>query len=334
MTARTRYFVVCSLLVLGVGLGTGLVAYYVGFTTSAFGGRGGPEELRLIPSTAAVVAYADVAQVMSSDVRRKLREVTGDEHDQGRAQFEQATGINIETDIDHVVACTDPGLDSTQGAALVLARGRFDVVKIEALIREHGGHAEDYKGKRIVTASQVQQAAAPSFSAGFIQPGLIAFGTTNLVEHAIDLQTGGGQSAATNDELMAQVRALDSGNAWAVGRFDVLRANAKLPPGLTTQIPPITWFAVSGNVDGGVRGTVRVEARDDEAANNLREVVRGFIALGRMQAGARPELTGVFQALELGGAGKTVALSFDVPVQVFDQIGLALKARKPAASTR
>ena len=30
MTTRTRYFVITSLLVLAVGLGTGLLAYYVG----------------------------------------------------------------------------------------------------------------------------------------------------------------------------------------------------------------------------------------------------------------------------------------------------------------
>jgi len=35
MTTKTRYFVIISLLVLTVGLGTGLLAYYVGFPTSA-----------------------------------------------------------------------------------------------------------------------------------------------------------------------------------------------------------------------------------------------------------------------------------------------------------
>jgi hypothetical protein len=37
MTTRTRYFVIVSLLVLGVGLGSGLVAYYVGFPARAAG---------------------------------------------------------------------------------------------------------------------------------------------------------------------------------------------------------------------------------------------------------------------------------------------------------
>jgi hypothetical protein len=68
---------------------------------------------------------------------------------------------------------------------------------------------------------------------------------------------------------------------------------------------------------------VRAEAGDEEAAKNLRDVVRGFLALARLQAGSRPELQGLLQSLELGGAGKTVALSFDVPAQVFDLLGAA-----------
>ena len=49
MTTRTRYFVIASLLVVGTGLGTGLVAYY-GFPTSALTAVSGPDELRFLPS--------------------------------------------------------------------------------------------------------------------------------------------------------------------------------------------------------------------------------------------------------------------------------------------
>ena len=40
-TTRTRYFVIVSLLVLVIGLGPGLVAYYVGFPIGA--AQGGPD---------------------------------------------------------------------------------------------------------------------------------------------------------------------------------------------------------------------------------------------------------------------------------------------------
>jgi len=77
----------------------------------------------------------------------------------------------------------------------------------------------------------------------------------------------------------------------------------------------------------GLNGTLRAETRDDEAANNLRDVVRGFVALAKLQAGSRPEFQAVVQSLELGGSDKTVTLSFSVSGEVFDAIGAA--ARPP-----
>ena len=140
-----------------------------------------------------------------------------------------------------------------------------------------------------------------------------------MVRTAIDLQSGG-DNVTNNDELMNLVRALDSGNAWAVGRFDALQSKARLPEAMASQIPPITWFSVSSHVNGGIRGVVRAETRDEQSAGNLRDVVRGFMALGKLQAGAKPEYQAMLQSLELGGTGKTVSLSFAVPAQVFDAI--------------
>jgi hypothetical protein len=340
MTARTRYFVIVSLLVLGIGLGTGLVAYYVGFPAGAFARAGGPEELQLVPRDAAVIAYADVREIMASELRQKLHAVMPTSPD-GRREFEDKTGINIETDIDRVVACVNPERDSNNlpGAGMVLARGRFNETKIESLMREHGAAVEDYRGKRLIIGETKPDGSNRQFAAAFLEPGLVALGSTRLVRSAIDLhQTGdnpqaGLQSVTGNEELMNLVKSLDSGNAWAVGRFDALRSQAHLPADVADRLPAITWFAVSGHINGGLRGVVRAEARDEEAANNLRDVVRGFLALGKMQAGGRPEIQAMMQSLELSGTGKTVALSFSVPAEVFDAvaaIGAAKMPKKPA----
>src|SRR5262245_44746695 len=112
MTTKTRYFVVISLLVLTVGLGTGLLAYYVGFPTSALQRAGGPDELQCVPNDAAVVAYADVHQIMTSDPRQKIRTILSMKED-GQQQFQNETGIDIESDIDRVVFALSPSRDTT-----------------------------------------------------------------------------------------------------------------------------------------------------------------------------------------------------------------------------
>ena len=349
MTNKTRYFVIVSLLVLGVGFGTGLVAYYVGFPAGAQGRRGGPADLAFVPRDATVIAFANVQEIMSSELRQKMRRALP-MPENGQKELENLTGINIETDVDSVVACMHPEAKSTSipGAGMVLARGRFAEVKIEALMREHGAHVEDYSGKRLIVVDAKDLAAGDidvhpttnrttTFALSFIEPGLVAIGSTTLIKSAIDLHKAGNnpqaglESVTGNDDLMNLVKSLDNANAWAVGRFDALSTQAHLPDNVLSQIPAISWFAVSGHVNGGIRGTLRAEARDEASANNLRDVVRGFLALAKMGAGAKPELQAMMQSLELGGTGKTVSLSFAVPAEVFDVIGAVAGKNKPAA---
>jgi hypothetical protein len=332
MTTRTRYFVIISLLVLGVGLGTGLVAYYVGVQGMPFARHAGPEELQYVPKDATVVAFANVQEIMHSDLRQKLHRALP-EKENGQAELQNLTGINLENDVFRVVAClyADAAPNgNVPGAGMVLARGNFDESKIEGLMRDHGAHVEDYKGTRLVVAdvNDKGNGTPHTFALTFVEPGLAALGTADVVRKAIDLHQNGANTPATvqsvtaNDELMGLVRTLETGNnAWAVGRFDALTSHAHLPENIAGQIPAITWFSVGTHINGGVRGTLRAETRDAEAANNLRDVVRGFLALGKLQAGSRPEIQAMMSSLQLGGQGTTVTLSFDVPSQVFDAIG-------------
>jgi hypothetical protein len=347
MTVRTRYFVIVSLLVLTVGLGTGLVAYYVGFPATAFFSSAGPEELRYMPSTAAVVGYVEVRQIMASDLRQRLRQGMGGEaQDNGRREFQDLTGINFETDVEHMVGCIDSSHTTGVNNSLVFARGVFAPPKIEGLMREHGAQVLTYKGVRLIEAGRLvpdvanDAQGAPGdnverrdgkgdLAVAFIEPGLAAIGGKALVEHAIDLHTGGGESAATNDDLIARVKGLDGGHAWVVGRMDALRGRANLPEEVVKQIPAITWFTASGRVDGGLQARLTAETRDEDAANMLRDVVRGFLALARLQTGTNPDFKRFVDSLQLGGTGTTVSLSLDVPAQVFDLLGAARQRPKP-----
>jgi hypothetical protein len=319
MTTKTRYFLVGSLLTLGIGLGVGLVAYSLGLSTSAFTRQGGPDELQFVPANAALVAYADVRDIMTSDVRQKLRSTLPIKED-GRHEFQNQTGINIETDIDHIVAAIVPTGEQTghmPGAPIVIARGTFDQVKIEALMREHGAQVEEYKGARMVVGDSPD--GKHSVSLAFLEPGLVVVGSSALIRGAVDLKAGGA-SIATNDEMMGLIHDMDSGNAWAAGRFDALTSRANLPSGVAEQLPAVTLFSASAIIDSGIRATIRADSRDEESANGLRDVVRGFLALAKLQSSSRPELSAMLQSLQLGGTGKTVSLSFDLPASALDAL--------------
>jgi len=69
MTKKTRYFLGGSAAILVAGLGTGLVAYYGGGFPSLSASRSGPSELSYVPPESAVVAFANVREVMDSQLR-------------------------------------------------------------------------------------------------------------------------------------------------------------------------------------------------------------------------------------------------------------------------
>lgn len=333
MTKRTRYFMAGSAAVLAAGLGTGLVAYYTGgfqpVSASAVS-----NELRYVPADATMVAYADVRAIMDSELRARLKQALPmPEH--GQKEFQEQTGIDIERDIDYVVAAATAGGVSTTGFAgggLVVARGRFNDTQLQTLAVEHGAREETYKGKRLLLIDKLATHDAQDTSGtpedltsvrktgvlAFLEPGLVAIGDLGAVKRAIDAQLSA-QSITLNNEMMDLVSDIErSNNAWAVGRFDILASQAKLPEQVTRQIPAVKWFAATSHINGGISGSLRAEARDDVAAENLRDVVRGFLALGRMQAQADPKVSAMVNSLQLSGTGKTVTLSFSVPSEILE----------------
>jgi hypothetical protein len=329
MTTRTRYFVITSLLVLFVGVGTGLVAYYVGFPGGVFQAQTHIGDLQMLPRDAHLVAYANVREVMRSELREKIRTalpISGE----GQQELFDRTGINLETDINEVIASVAPssGDQPMPPRVLVLARGIFDTTRIEGMMLQHGAHVEEYKGVRLIVAGPIGPAATTnSFGVAFISASFAALGDTSLIRAAVD-QKGTGPGVTSNAELMSLVRSFDGGHAWAVGHFSALASHAQLPAVLAGQLPPITWFAANAQVDSGVRGTLRADARDQAAADNLREIVRGFIALVRLQAASMPDLEVFLDSLALGGTGTTVSLSFEVPGQLVDRLASLAAAPK------
>src|SRR5258708_6917410 len=226
MTRKTRYFMGGSAAILVAGLGTGLVAYYGGGFPSLSASRSGPSELSYVPADAAVVAFANVREVMDSQLRQRLKQVLPQE--QGQKEFEQATGIDIEHDIDYVVAAMTSGASGLPHNAngLVVARGRFNTTQLESLAREHGGVVEDYKGKRVIKASHMKDAAelpdapaggpSPAVLLAFLEPGLVAIGSETAIKSAIDAQLSA-HSITSNNEIMELISDIDlANNACAV----------------------------------------------------------------------------------------------------------------------
>ncbi len=311
MTKKTRYFMAGSAAVLAVGLCTGLIAFYAG-GFEALSAAPVANELRYVPADSTVIAYADVRSIMDSELRTQLKAAIP-MHEQGQEEFKAQTGIDIERDIDYIVAAGTPGPNTVAGG-LVVARGRFANNALEALAVQHGGQVEEYKGKRLVHSPAEE--GGHQMTLAFLEEGLVAIGTKATVQSAIDAQLTS-HSITANAEMMGIVSEIASNNnAWAVGRFDAIASQANLPTEIASRMPPVKWFSAAGHVNGGISGTLRAEAIDEASAELLRRQVSGALALGEMVAKSDPTAGALIKSLQMSGTGKTVALSFAIPAEV------------------
>jgi hypothetical protein len=241
-------------------------------------------------------------------------------HGEGQEEFRAKTGIDIERDIDYIVAAAavTPGSGSQPlGGGLVVARGRFNDGLLETFAREHGGQLEEYKGKRLINSPAEN---GHQVTLAFLEPGLVAIGTRATVQQAIDAQLSS-HSITANAEMMEIVSDIaGNSNVWSVGRFDAIATQANLPAEIASRMPPIKWFSAAGHVNGGISGTLRAEATDEESAELLRRQLSGALAFGEMVAKQDPKAGALINSLQLSGTGKTVALSFVIPAELLAMI--------------
>ncbi len=327
MSNKTRYFVAISGAILAIGLGTGLVASYMGLPVSVFSRAAGPEELQYVPADAAVVAYANVRDVMNSQFRQRFKDIEPSQEQKN--DFEEKTGLNLEQDVDSVVAVIMPKdgmVNNPAGAFLILARARYRAERLEALALEHGAQVSDYQGKRIITHEEAN-ANGETMAVGFVEADLVAFGSLNAVKASIDARREN-RNIVSNNDMMKLVNEIENANAWAVGRFDAIAEKAGLPAEIQSAMPSISWFSAAGHVNGGVSGRFKAEAKDEATAKNLRDVMGGFLAMAKMQAANKPGMQQLADSLVISGEGNTVALAFEIPTEVLDVLENLAKSRK------
>ncbi len=74
--------------------------------------------------------------------------------------------------------------------------------------------------------------------------------------------------------------------------------------------------------------SLRAEARDDKSAEQLRDVVKGALAAGRLMTSQNPKMDAMLNSLQITGAGKTVGMKFTVPMELLDLLNGVAAAKQ------
>jgi hypothetical protein len=272
-------------------------------------------EFAYVPADATAVAYADVRHIMDSEFRQRLRAALPDDKAKAKDEFFAQTGIDIERDIDTVVAGITPEAMSG-GGPVILLRGRFDAARVEQAALKQGGTAEDYKGRRLLHAPEGRDGHQGALA--FLEPSLIALGSIDRVRRSID-SAERGETIVSNRDLMKLIEDVDrSSDAWVAGRLEHVPGHQGWPDAVKNQLGAVQWFALSAGVDRAVTARLRAEARDAKAAEDLRGVVNGAISMARMMAGKDAKLSGMLDSIQATGTGTQMEVSLTVPPDVID----------------
>jgi hypothetical protein len=301
----------------------------MGLPVSVFSRAAGPDELQYVPADAAVVAYANVRDIMNSQLRERFRQLEPSQSEKN--EFEEKTGLNLEQDVESIVAAVMPKDNLATNPVesfLILARARYEAGRLEALALEHGAQVSEYQGKRLLTHPEGGPGDGDDVAFGFVEADIVAFGTLGAVKASIDARREN-RNVVSNNDMMKLVNEIENANAWAVGRFDAIADKAGIPAEVKSAMPAISWFSAAGHINGGVSGSFKAETKDEATAKNLRDILGGFLAMAKMQAGNKPALQQLADSMVISGEGTTVALAFSIPTEVIDLLEGLAKGRHP-----
>lgn len=319
---RSRIAVLVATVVVAVGVVAGLGALWLDPARAAVGPM--PGEALVLPADARFVMGFDVKRFTASPFYARYASQRGMRPEALR-ELEEKTGLDPARDVDQIVVVGTKG--SAQGApGLALALGRFDLYRIGRALETEG--KVDGRSVAGVSVYVFKEEDERSVALAFLDETALLFGPRHEVEAAVHSRTQGEAPFRKNALLLGLVEKVRPGSTfWMVGDQSLLAGMpASIPApggsgdGATITLPALQALTVTGDLDPQVSLSVVGEARDEAAARNLADVVRGFVALMSLQAQQKPELSQLASAFTVATESNRVLLSARIPYELLDAL--------------
>jgi hypothetical protein len=324
----SRWTFASGILVTGIvvaGVAVGAAAYFSGAGVSAQTGSMGPS-LAFVPQGASLIGYLDMKSVGSSPLAESWSEETRERTPfEALDEIEESTGIDILNDVDSLTFAAGPGSGKHEPWGIAVA-GAFDRPLLVEKLKAHKADVETstYAGTDLYLVGSGTQSTAMA------QPddSTLLVGEPFFVREMLDAGSGAKPSATGNLE------------SWGYGDFqgDAFWF-AGTPPdvvhGLVGQgkdKESLRSFAVTGRLDADLVLRARGQAVDSKTARELADVVRGLVALGRLQQDSSPRgaaLGKMMESVSVELVGETIDVNLEV---AYDSIRELLQSHRKVAA--
>jgi hypothetical protein len=314
---RRKFVVTSTVAMLAITIAVVGLSFYSNFAAKAFG-QGLPATVHYFPADSQVVFGMNVQAFVKSPVYAQIMLQHEQEIGKDLSDIVAETGVDPQTDVDYVVAA---GRQNQQkGAGVVIAVGRFAPATIISFINRQGTAIRvDYKG---ATVLMVPEANGSKLEKGvaFLSDSEIALGDLDSLHAVIDVRAGapGIDSNAALNALLAKVNPQEM--FWFAGDPSSVMSKVPAAAGSIPAISSIQSIYGSLNVGVAVTGKVAVIAKDQTAAGQLADAVRGLIALGNLAGGQNPNLAELMKGLQVTQSANELDLSFTLPLDLVQKL--------------
>ena len=264
-----------------------------------------PDEalLGLFPADVEAVGFVDVAQLRENSL---INELVIDRilRDKPRAidEFEEQTGLDLESDIQQVMI----GRTSGKGF-LIAARANYEDFKVEQYFNDKGLEFDSYAGRTLYLLDDGDDDGAVSFV-----DGLVLVGNRNSIREALDRLNAPRTAALANQSLLDSIHSIEEGSqVWAVGAFEDFLLPDGIAPAMTTELfDALLGGTYQMHIDSIVTARATGDFTTPEVARRTTDLLRGLVALGKMQAYERQELIELLDGVQIEAVDSTVHIDF------------------------
>jgi hypothetical protein len=309
----------------GIGLIIGALAFLETPRASAEPGQPLSSALEWMPESAGLVGHIDVESVVASPLSGIWSREAKSQEGLGAAdEIREATGVDLWTDVSSLtfsVALPSASRPSDEAGRRqpwgMVVTGTFDPEQLIQKAKAREGattNEESYRNKTIYHLAgdgEKNDRGDDDVAFAMASDSLLLLGSPDYLREMIDSGTGSRPNAATLVE------------SWGYGDFagEAFWIAGK-PNGAVDSVlgragdgPALRSFALSGRLSTDLSVTARGKAADSGAAQKLADVVRGLVALGRLQQGGNPQIARIADAVSIEIAGDEVHLGLAVPYE-------------------
>ena len=289
--------------------------------------------LALVPPDSLAVAVVRVDQLRASNLAPSLFHEADDITVNGEAAaFLKETGLDPKRDVDIAVFSLSAS-GSDEPRPLVVFEGKFDSAALSAAAISRGAARVDAASATYYRLPQSSGREAHSGGPGavaFLSSRVIVAGNEPAVVHALELFAAGRAGLPAKGTLAGMIGRIDPrSSAWVVvdaGRVGRLKEAASHlhestegpAAAVYSALRSVSWILLQANLSsGGVDVKATGLSSDEEARQNIEDVLRGMIAGWRMAVQSKnPELVSALRKFTISRDAEGVTISGKLPAEL------------------